>query len=95
MRCIRCGRCQFECPVFLHTANLWGGRTYGGPMGIVWTAITESVERASELALLCLGCGRCDATCPVEIPLSRLIWELKRLRWGEAGRRVSGGGGKF
>jgi L-lactate dehydrogenase complex protein LldG len=55
-------------------------------MGMGWTAITEGVERAAELSYLCLGCGRCDEVCPVEIPLSRIIWELKR----EGARRLAG-----
>lgn len=78
LRCIRCGRCQFECPVFRHTANYWGGPVYGGPMGINWTAITNSIESATILSLLCLGCRRCDATCPVRIPLTDIIWYLKK-----------------
>ena len=78
LRCIRCGRCQWECPVWRHTANLWGGRVYGGPMGVNWTAITEGVEEAAGLAMLCMGCKRCDEVCPVEIPLSRILWKLKR-----------------
>ena len=77
LRCIRCGRCQWECPVWRETANLWGGPVYGGPMGMGWTAITHSLREAAELSLLCLGCARCDAVCPVEIPLSRLIRWLK------------------
>ena len=77
LRCIRCGRCQWECPVWQHTANLWGGPSYGGPMGVVWTAITRGVEEASALALLCLGCARCDYVCPVEIPISRILRGLK------------------
>ncbi len=78
LRCVRCGRCQWECPVWRHTANLWGGRVYGGPMGVNWTAITEGEEAAGELAFLCLQCRRCDEVCPVSIPLSRVIWELRR-----------------
>jgi L-lactate dehydrogenase complex protein LldG len=78
LRCIRCGRCQWECPLWHHTANYWGGPTYGGPMGVVWTAITQGVEVASGLAMLCLGCRRCDFVCPVEIPLSRILHNLKR-----------------
>jgi len=81
LRCIRCGRCQFECPVWVHTANTWGGPVYGGPMGLNWTAITHDLKEASKLAFLCLGCGRCDEACPVEIPLSRLIHWLKRQAW--------------
>ena len=78
LRCIRCGRCQFECPVFRHTANHWGGSVYGGPMGINWTAITEDVDSASTLSLLCLGCRRCNAVCPVSIPLANIIWYFKK-----------------
>ncbi|MEB3773359.1 MAG: lactate utilization protein [Desulfurococcales archaeon] len=80
LRCVRCGRCQFECPVWIHTANTWGGPVYGGPMGINWTAITHSMEEASRLAYLCLGCGRCDEVCPVEIPISRILHWLKTRR---------------
>jgi len=79
LRCVRCGRCQWECPVWRHTANLWGGPAYGGPMGVGWTAITHEPD-AGGLALLCMGCRRCDEACPMEIPLSGIIRELKR-RW--------------
>ena len=77
LRCIRCGRCQWECPVWRETANHWGGPVYGGPMGMGWTAITHSLREAAELSLLCLGCARCDEVCPVEIPLSEIIRWLK------------------
>jgi len=77
LRCVRCGYCQFVCPVWGQAANNWGGSAYGGPMGVAWTAVTEGVERGAALAMLCLGCGRCDLACPVEIPLSKVIWGLK------------------
>ncbi len=67
-------------------ANKWGGPVYGGPMGVIWTAITHSLEEAGELAYLCIGCGACDEVCPVEIPLSRLLWSLK----AGAARRLAG-----
>ncbi len=78
LRCIRCGRCQWECPVWRHTANIWGGEVYGGPMGINWTAITEGLEKGGELSMLCLQCMRCDEVCPVEIPLSSIIHWLRK-----------------
>ncbi len=57
-------------------------------MGILWTAIVESEETASDASHLCLGCGRCDATCPVEIPLSRMLLWLKSRRRGGRGSLV-------
>ncbi|BES81486.1 lactate utilization protein B [Pyrodictium abyssi] len=78
LRCVRCGRCQLECPVWQHTANHWGGRVYGGPMGLGWTAITENLSLAAGAAMLCLQCQRCDTVCPMRIPLSRIALWLKR-----------------
>ena len=77
LRCVRCGYCQFVCPVWGQVANGWGGPAYGGPMGVIWTAITSGLEEGSSLAMFCMGCGRCDLACPVEIPLSRIISGLK------------------
>ncbi len=78
MLCIKCGRCQGVCPVWSLTGNYWGGSVYGGPMGIGWTAITEGIEKASKLALLCLNCMRCTQYCPMNIPLHKIIRELKK-----------------
>ena len=77
LRCVRCGRCQFACPVWNVAANTWGGRAYGGPMGVGWTAITEGRERGRELAMLCLSCGRCNEVCPMGIDLAGIAWRLR------------------
>ena len=79
LRCVRCGYCQFVCPVWGQVANGWGGPAYGGPMWVGWTAITSGLAEGSALAMLCLNCGRCDLACPVEIPLSRIISGLKAI----------------
>lgn len=86
LRCIRCGRCQWECPVWRVAGNHWGGRVYGGPMGVLWTAVTEGMEKAAALAQLCLGCRACDTACPMEIPLSGIIHRLRRLAASAATR---------
>ncbi len=75
--CIKCGRCQAECPIWNLVANVWGGNVYGGPMGIIWTAITEDIETAAQLSLLCLGCGRCKEVCPMKINMPSIIRHLK------------------
>ncbi|NOZ89584.1 MAG: lactate utilization protein [Crenarchaeota archaeon] len=77
LRCVRCGRCLFECPVWSQAGPAWGGRAYKGPMGLAWTAITESEELAGELAYACTQCRACDAACPMEIPLTRIIHGLR------------------
>jgi len=77
--CIRCGRCQFECPVWNQLGNHWGGKTYGGPMGIVWSYIVGEKEVSKLSSLLCLNCKRCDYACPMKIPLSDILIHLKSL----------------
>jgi len=75
--CVRCGRCQMECPVWGITANVWGGPVYGGPMGVNWTAITMGEAYAAPSSFFCVACGRCDTVCPVEIPLLNILHYLK------------------
>ena len=83
LRCVRCGRCQFECPVWEKLANHWGGPVYGGPMGLNWTSIVHDPDLASELSFYCLLCGRCSQVCPVSIPLDDIIrWHRTRV-WKE------------
>ena len=77
--CVRCGRCQQECPIWDLVGNIWGGSVYGGPMGIGWTAITESFDEAMILSHFCLNCGRCMEVCPMEINMPRIIRYLKKM----------------
>lgn len=76
--CIKCGRCQIECPIWDLVGNIWGGSVYGGPMGIGWTAITEDHDKSGILSLLCLNCSRCWKVCPMNIDLPKIISYLKR-----------------
>ena len=75
--CVRCGRCQGECPIWDLVGNMWGGDVYGGPMGMGWTAITQGIDKAAPLAMLCLGCGRCREVCPSKIDMPSIIRYLK------------------
>ena len=78
LRCIRCGRCLFSCPVWRVLGGRWGGRVYVGPMGLPWTAVTGDPGTASAMAFLCLQCSRCDEACPMKIPLTSIIRSLRR-----------------
>ncbi len=74
LTCVRCGRCQLECPVFHIMGNLWGA-VYGGPMGMGWSAITDKI--GLECFLSCL-CGKCKEVCPMDIDMPKIIRALRR-----------------
>lgn len=75
LACVRCGRCQTECPVFQMLGNYWGS-IYGGPMGIVLSyIITRNI--GIEVFLCCL-CGKCREVCPMEIDMPSIIRELRK-----------------
>lgn len=76
LACVRCGRCQLECPVFQLAGNVWGGEVYGGPMGIIWSAITNVV---TEYCFLSTLCGKCREVCPMKIDMPRMIREIRKL----------------
>ncbi|WP_456369352.1 LutB/LldF family L-lactate oxidation iron-sulfur protein [Geoglobus sp.] len=75
LSCVRCGRCQLECPVFQLAGNVWGGEVYGGPMGMVWSAITGE---APENVFLSTLCGKCSEVCPVGIDMPSMIREIRK-----------------
>ena len=77
LRCIRCARCQVECPIWDMVASNWGAGPYGGPTGINWIAVTEGEEAAAPLALFCMLCGRCKEVCPMEIDQPKILRYLK------------------
>lgn len=77
LRCVKCGRCQVSCPIWDFCGNFWGGKVYGGPMGVGWTAITEGVEKAQTLSWLCIFCGACKEVCPVEVNSAEISRQLR------------------
>lgn len=76
--CVKCGRCEFVCPLWNVSGNVWGGNVYGGPLGMAWTAITEGVERAAPLSMFCLLDGACKEVCPEKIDFIKIASYLKR-----------------
>ncbi|RLI77153.1 hypothetical protein DRP07_12435, partial [Archaeoglobales archaeon] len=57
--------------------NIWGGETYTGPMGIGWSAITNTSSIEEDVYLCCL-CGRCTEICPMKIDISAIVRYLRR-----------------
>jgi L-lactate dehydrogenase complex protein LldF len=72
LRCIRCAACLDVCPTYRILGGGVFGDIYVGAMGVLWTAITNSVQRAAEIARYCVSCSLCHDVCParIEIPLA-------------------------
>ncbi|MEM1520103.1 MAG: LUD domain-containing protein [Candidatus Korarchaeum sp.] len=73
--CLRCGACQYLCPVFWMVAGYWGGlkSVYSGGIGVIWEYITGSKEEAGKHSFACLLCGRCKEACPMRIDQARIL----------------------
>lgn len=73
LRCIRCGACMNNCPVYLAAGGHAYGWVYVGPMGSVLTPQFVGIENAHTLPNASSFCGRCEEVCPVRIPLPNLM----------------------
>jgi len=87
LRCMKCGACLFECPVFELAAGYYGGHGYFGGLGAILTAyMSGGFDQAAPIAYTCLRCGRCTEVCPQQINLANLIPELRHRITGMAKR---------
>ncbi len=77
LRCIRCAACLDVCPTYRILGGGVFGDTYVGAMGVLWTAITNSVQRAAEIARHCVSCSLCHDVCPARIDLPLAISWVK------------------
>ena len=73
LRCIRCGACMNNCPVYGSIGGHAYGWVYVGPMGAVLTPSLIGVENARHLPQASSFCGRCEEVCPMGIPLPRMM----------------------
>ena len=79
LRCVRCGACMNVCPVYKTVGGHTFAHIYMGGIGAAWTAITNGLEEAREVASLCTGCGTCLEVCPMGIPIPSLVEHVKGL----------------
>ncbi len=79
LRCLRCGACMYECPVYPITTGYWGYKYMGG-IGIPWTAyVAGGFEKAAPMAFTCTLCGRCVQYCPMEIDTPKIVEHIREI----------------
>ena len=78
LRCIRCGACLNDCPVYERIGGHAYGWVYPGPIGSVITPGLVGVDRSRDLPRASSLCGRCGEVCPVKIPLPAMLLERRR-----------------
>jgi L-lactate dehydrogenase complex protein LldF len=104
LACIRCGACQFSCPVYRTVGGHAYSSVYGGPIGAVLTPLIGDPKEGAELPFLSSLCGACADACPVKIPLPDMLVDLRadyearrpdpaRLGWAAWGRAWAWGAG--
>lgn len=77
LRCIRCGACINHCPIYAAVGGHAYGWVYSGPMGAVLIPNLIGMEEAGNLPNASTLCGRCEEVCPMQIPLPRMLRQLR------------------
>lgn len=75
LKCIRCGACLNNCPIYKNVGGYTYDATYSGPIGSVITPFYKGFKNYNHLSFACSVCGKCSEVCPVKIPLHDLLLE--------------------
>lgn len=85
LQCIRCGACSNVCPPYQVVGGHVFGHIYTGPIGLIMTAMHHGLEHAAGPQSLCVSCNACELVCPAEIPIPRLILNVRERVYDEFG----------
>lgn len=77
LHCIRCGACSNVCPPYQVVGGHAFGHIYTGPIGLVMTAMHHGLANAAGPQSLCVSCNACETVCPAEIPIPRMILDVR------------------
>lgn len=80
LRCIRCGRCGIQCPIYLRIGAYPYGWNYPGPMGNVIAPLIMGLDRTRDLYEACTLCGGCQAVCPAGMPHLDLFARYRQMK---------------
>ncbi len=73
LRCIRCGACLNNCPIYRNIGGYTYNTTYSGPIGSVISPRLNGFESLKHLSFACTVCGKCTEVCPSKIDLHNLL----------------------
>lgn len=75
MSCIRCGACQYACPVY----RAAGPEIFPSPVYAVIRPLKSKDENVRQLSYSSTLCGSCKDVCPVNIDLPNLLVHNRKL----------------
>jgi L-lactate dehydrogenase complex protein LldG len=78
-KCLRCGTCLYDCPVWNLVAHDFGEHVYMGGLGVPLTLFSLGLDAVATQALSCTQCGRCKEVCPMEIDTPKLIRKTRNM----------------
>ncbi len=64
LRCIRCGACMYQCPIYMKIGGYPYGWAYSGPMGQVLNPLLLGLDKTQHLYHACTLCNNCSTICP-------------------------------
>ena len=89
LRCIRCGACLNQCPVYRQVGGHTYKSIYPGPIGSALMPIFQGQQEYGHLAYACSLCTACNSVCPVKIKLSDHLLESRRQYVAEGDAKLS------
>ena len=73
LKCIRCGACLNNCPIYRNIGGYTYDTTYSGPIGSIISPHFNGFEELKHLSFACTVCGKCTEVCPTKIDLHNLL----------------------